>query len=113
MAGRTGAQKKEWVFFVHFVSFLGFAEQFTGIAELRFEDRLQLRPNLITAAANARANRGAQIRRLAPEPAVHLADSFFYDAFCSPAPSRVKNTYSTALGINKDDGEAIGGEDTE
>lgn len=113
MTGRACAEKKQWVFFVDLVPFFRFPEEFSSVAELRFEYRLHLRSDLITAAANSRANRRTQIGRSSSKPAVHLAHTFFDDPLNRSAPAGMKDAYGPVLGIDQNHGKAIGGQNTE
>ena len=67
-------------------------------------------PNLIAAAANSRADRGAQVAWVRAKPAMHFPNAFFYDPPGRPSPAGMKNTHGLAFGIDKDTRHAISGE---
>ena len=90
-------QKKQRIFFVDFISFLGFAKQLASVTELGFESGPYLRANFIAAPPNSRAYGSLQIAGIGSEPAVHFAYTFFHDAFHRPPPARMKDSNGSAF----------------
>src|ERR1700675_2739668 len=110
VAGGACSQKKQRISLVDFISFFGFAEQAASVTELGLESGPHLRANFIAAPANSRANRRLQITGISSEPAVHLANAFFHDAFDRPSPARMKDAYRPPLGIDQNHRETICGQ---
>lgn len=65
--------------------------------------------NVVTATVDAGSDGGLQVARLAAEPVLHFAYTFFHNALRGAAPTGMKDSDSTALLIGKNYGKAIGG----
>ncbi|MFZ0807427.1 MAG: hypothetical protein WAN03_14630, partial [Candidatus Sulfotelmatobacter sp.] len=79
------------------------------VGELRVELDANVFSHFVTAALDAGAYGGLHILRTRGEVAKHLSYTFFYDAFDGAAPSGVEDAYGVVFGIDKNDGEAVGG----
>ena len=95
------------------IGLLDLAEQFRCIRELRLELFANFRAHFITAAVNAGTNRGLEISRPAAESAAHLSHALLDDPFDSAPPARVKHAHGAVFGVDENDGQAIGGLNTE
>jgi len=69
-----------------------------------------VRADLVTAVVNTRTDSSANILRICAEVVLHFADSFLNDAFDGATPAGMKNTNCPPLGVNKNNGDAIGSE---
>jgi len=96
---------------VGFIARAKFVEPFGSIRKLGKEGRRDFGANFVATAADRRAKRGEQIGRLGGEYHLHLSDGLQDDALQSAAPAGVNNGYNSFSGINKKDGNTIGGLD--
>lgn len=100
-------QEQQRISLVDFIPLFGFAEQLGCISKLRLKRIFDLRPNLITAISDSRTNRRSQLRRIAPEMFAHFPDAFLDNALHCSAPSGVKDSDRTMLGIDHDHRQTI------
>ena len=106
MAGRHHVEPLDGI---GFVAGAKFVEPFGGGCELREELGGDFGADFVAAAADGRANRGEEIRRLGAEVHLHLADGFDDDALKGAAPARVDGGDGAFFGIDEEDGDAVGG----
>lgn len=113
VSGSAGGEEEQRIAFVDFVGLFGFVEEIGGVGELRFEAVADFLSDLIAAVVNAGADGSLNVSRLRSEIAAHFSYTFFNDALHGAAPAGVEDTYCMALGVDQDDGEAVGGLDRE
>lgn len=113
MAGSSGREKQHGIFFADRIGFFDLAKKFCRIGELGLEVITNFPTHFVTTTVNARADCGLEIAGTAAETTVHLADSFLRDPFERAVPAGVKYTYGPAVRVDKDDGQAIRGLNTE
>jgi hypothetical protein len=98
---------------VGFVAGAEFVEPFGGIGKLRVELGGDFCADFVATAANGRADSGEEVGGLGGEVHLHLADGFDDDAGEGASPSCVNGRNGTLFGIYEEDGNAVGGLDTE
>ncbi len=84
-----------------------------GIGELRAELRDKFRAHFIAAATYGRAKSSEKVGRPGAKVHVELADCFLHDAREGAAPTGVDGRNGAALWIDKKDGNAVSGLNTE
>ena len=109
VAGRSRRKKQHRIFFTHRIGLFDFTEQLRRIPELRLELGTDFFTHFIAAAVNARTDRGLEITSPAPEVPSQLTHALLDDAFHRAPPTRMKYPDRTALRVDKNDGQAIGG----
>ena len=108
---RTLVQKQQRILDVNGIRVKRLLEQFSGIAELRFELGPDLGSDRIAALSDARPDRSAQIAQGAAKLAAHLADTLLDHARNGSAPTRVKRTHHAPLRVGHQHWDTVGGLD--
>ena len=98
---------------VGFVAGAEFVEPVGGLGELGVELDGDFGADFVTAAADGGTDGGEQAGRFGFEVHLHLADGFDGDASEGAAPSGVNRGYGAVFGVDKEDGNAVGGLDAE
>jgi hypothetical protein len=113
MSGRTGRQKQQRILFAHRIRFFDLAKQIVGVSELRLELLAHFGSDIVAASVNSRADGSFDIPGQRAKATEHFPHAFFNDAFDCAAPTCVKHSHGSLLGVDEDDGQAIGGLDSE
>jgi hypothetical protein len=90
-----------------------FVEIVGRVSELRGEFDDEVGGNFVAAGTDGRADGGEEMRGLAAELELHAADSFLGNAREGAAPSGVNRGDRALFGIDKENGNAVGGLDAE
>jgi len=90
-----------------------FVEPFWGFGELGEELGGDFGADFVAAAADRRADGGEDIRGLGFVLHLHLADGFDDDAGEGATPAGVDGGYGALLGVDQEDGDAVGSLDAE
>ena len=108
MAGRHHVEPLDGV---GLVAGAEFVEVVGGVWELGEELGGDFGADFVAAGANAWADGGEEIARVGGEVHLHFADSFGGDADQGASPTGVDGGYGTFLGVDEEDGDAVGGLD--
>jgi hypothetical protein len=106
-------QEKQRIFFTDRIRLFNFVEQLASVLELRLELGADFRANRVTATVNPGADCCPEIARRGPEPSMHLAHAFLYDAYQCAAPARMEYSDGATFYVHKNYGQAIGGKNRE
>jgi hypothetical protein len=98
---------------IGFVAGAEFVEPIGGVSELGVELDGDFGADFIAAAADGRTDSGEEVGGFGFEVHLHLADGFDSDAGEGAAPSGVDGGYAAVLGVDEEDGDAVGGLDAE
>ena len=98
---------------VGFVAGAEFVEPLGGLGKLGEELAGDFRADFVAAAADGWADGGEEVGRLRFEAHLHLADSFDHDARQGAAPAGVNGGDRALFGVDEENGDAIGGLDSE
>lgn len=98
---------------IGFIAGAEFVEPFGGVGELGVELDGNFGADFVTAAADGRADGGEEAGGFGFEVHLHLSDGFDSDAGEGAAPAGVDGGYGAVFGVDEEDGDAVGGLDTE
>ena len=110
VAGRHHVEPLERI---GFFAGAGLVEIVGGVRELGCELDDEFGADFVTAGADGWADGGEEIGGIRMETGVEFADGFFEDAGESAAPTGVDGGDGAFLGVNEEDGDAVGGLDGE
>ena len=86
----------------------GLVKIVVGVSKLRGEFRDKFDANFIATRADGRTKRGEKVGRFAAEFELHAANGLLSDASQSATPTSMNSGDYTLLGINEENGHAIG-----
>lgn len=113
MSGSTHVHEEQRIFLAHRIRIFDFAEEFSGVGELRLEFAFYFLPNFVAALLNPGANRGNNIFGPGAVFASHQAQPFFRNARYRATPAGVKCSHSFVFCICQQDRKTVSGEDAE